>query len=176
MSFDYDKAEDTSDEVVRGVAAEMSDSALKPLTDAEIAEREEWLAEHRARVEQERLAAEQHRLDRERQRASEEAKAARARQQLAQLERTAEINGKVRDRTLSDLRLHAAGQERRQRELDNALRHNAQQQATTTLMAELDRAINESAPLTKPSPNFSTLYRQNQRSGWFYVTPEDSDE
>jgi hypothetical protein len=32
-----------------------------------LAEREEWLAEHRARVEQERIAAEQHRLERERQ-------------------------------------------------------------------------------------------------------------
>jgi hypothetical protein len=31
--------------------------ALKPLTDVEIAERQEWLAEHRARIEQERIAA-----------------------------------------------------------------------------------------------------------------------
>jgi hypothetical protein len=42
-------------------------------------------------------------------------------------------------------------------------------------MAELERAINELGPLTAPASGFSTLYRENQRSGLYYVTPESDD-
>jgi hypothetical protein len=176
LAFNYD-ADETSDEVVRGIAAQMSDSALKPLTDAEIAERQEWLAEYRARVEQQNIAAEQRRAEKERQQALDREnvrrQAAAEAREKAQRERSADIGRQVRNRTLSYLRLHAAGQERRQRELENALRHSARQQYTNSLMAELDRAINE--PKSEPS-NFAARYRENQRSGWYYVTPEDSDE
>jgi hypothetical protein len=66
--------------------------------------------------------------------------------EIAQRERSAEIGRQVRDRTLSDLRLHATQQERRHRELDSALRHNARQQYAQTLMGELEAMINPPAP------------------------------
>ena len=75
-----------------------------------------------------------------------------------------------------DLRLAAARQDTFQRNVENAHAQNVRQQYTTSLMDELNRAINELGPPTAPASGFSTLYRQNQRSGWYYVTPEDSDE
>jgi hypothetical protein len=174
MSFDYDSDDIPDDNVVRGVAAEMADSALKPLTDVEVAEREVWLAEHRARQEQENIAAEQHRLERDRQEADvaqrEKAFAQAREREIAQHKRESEIRRLAQSKTLMHLQTHAAGQERRQRELDSALRLNASQQATTTLMAELERAITEIQP--KPQSGFAALYRENQRSGWYYTDEE----
>ena len=89
MAFDYE-AHDTPDDIVRGIAAEMSDSVLKPLTDVEIAEREEWRRDYLARQEQERLAAERHRLEQERER-----------QAVAQHEQ-ALVTAKLREKAAAD--------------------------------------------------------------------------
>jgi hypothetical protein len=70
----------------------------------------------------------------------------------------------------------AARQDAFAKNVENAHVQNVRQQYTNSLMSELDRAINELGPPTAPAPGFSTLYRQNQRSGLYYVTPEDSDE
>ena len=81
----------------------------------------------------------------------------------------------ARSRELRDLRLKVTKQEWWKNQVEAATRNVARQEYNNSLMAELEKAINaQSAPLTKPSPNFATLYRQNQRSGWYYV--EDSDE
>jgi hypothetical protein len=77
---------------------------------------------------------------------------------------------------MADLRLAASRADAFQRDVRTAHAQGVKQQHITSLMDALDRAINEPGPLTKPSPGFATLYRQNQRSGWYYVTPEDSDE
>jgi hypothetical protein len=174
MSFNYD---DTGppDDVVRSVAASMSDTALKPLTDLEIAEREEWRRDYLARQEQERIAAEQQCLAQEREREAvaqrEAAIAAQEAREKAQRQRAQDISSQVRDRTLGELRLAAAGQQRRQNELEATLRHNVRQQYTNSLMAELDRAIAEIQP--KPQSGFAALYRENQRSGWYYQDPDE---
>jgi hypothetical protein len=171
MAFDYTDV-DTDDEAVRAVASEMAGKPLAPLSEEDWHARQLWREECRQR-EAAAEAAHERDLAVKREAAERERAAANAQaREKAQRERTAEIERGVRERTLSDLRLHAVGQERRQRELDNALRQSARQQSTNSLMAELERAINESAPLTKPAPNFSKLYRENQRSGWYY---EDSN-
>ena len=95
-------------------------------------------------------------------------------QRRARRQREDEISRQVRDRELRDLRLKVTKQEWWKNQVEAATRNVARQEYNS-LMAELEKAINaQSAPLTKPSPNFATLYRQNQRSGWYYV--EDSDE
>ena len=177
--FNYD-ADDTPDDVVRSVAASMSDTALKPLTDVEIAEREEWRREHLVRMEEERRQSEQHRLEREREREAvaqrEAAAAAQLARERARAERQHQFDRELRRRDMLDLRMAAARQDAFAKKVEDSHIQAARQQYTASLMAELDRAINEAVPLTKPSPSFSTLYRQNQRSGLFYTTPEDSDE
>jgi hypothetical protein len=49
---------------------------------------------------------------------------------------------------------------------------DAMRKPDARLMGELDAMIN--APKPEPVPDFKTLYRNNQRSGLYYV--EDSDE
>jgi hypothetical protein len=155
MDFDYEAAETDDDDKVRAVAAEMSGTALKPLTPEELQQRAAWRAELHERTQQERIAAEQHRLEGERQQAEvaqrEAAIAAKAERDRAQHVRSEQIGRMVRDRTLSDLRLHAAGQERRQRELDNAIRQSARQQYSQTIMGELEQMIAAKAP-PEPEP------------------------
>src|SRR5947207_1120303 len=115
MAFDYDDAADTPDEVVRGIAAEMSDSVLKPLTDVEIAEREEWLHEHHARVEQERIAAEEYLMAQERQQAEvaqqAAARSANEAREKARIERQQQLDRELYRRDMLDLRMAAAKQD-----------------------------------------------------------------
>jgi hypothetical protein len=175
MAFDY-SAVDTDDEAVRAVASEMAGKPLAPLSEEDWHARQLWREECRQREAEAEAAHAREQLAM-REAAEREAAIANAQdREKARRRRADEIERGVRERTLSDLRLHATQQARRQTELDATLRHSARQQYTQTLMAELERAINASAPLTKPSPNLSTLYRQNQRSGLYYVMPEDSDE
>ena len=149
MSFNYD---DTGppDDVVRSVAASMSDTALKPLTDLEIAEREEWRRDYLARQEQERIAAEQQCLAQEREREAvaqrEAAIAAQEAREKAQRQRQQEIERGVQSNTLNRLQLHAVGQERRQRELDTAFRNQALWQARQQTIAEFERLVNPPPP------------------------------
>jgi len=103
---------------------------------------------------------------------AEAAIAAKAERDRAQRERAHEIDRQ----SLFNLGVSAARQDAFQRNVENAHAQNVRQQYTTSLMDELNRAINELGPPTAPASGFSTLYRQNQRSGWYYVTPEDSDE
>jgi hypothetical protein len=177
--FNYD-ADDAPDDIVRGVAAEILGGSLRPLTDAEIAEREEWRRDYLARIEQERIADEQHRLERERQREAVALRqatiAAHQGHEKARAERQHQFDRELRRRDMLDLRMAAARQDAFQRKVEDSHIQNARQQYTTSLMAELDRAINELGPPTAPASGFSTLYRNNQRSGWYYTTPEDSDE
>jgi hypothetical protein len=70
-----------------------------------------------------------------------------------------------------NLQVHAVGQERRQRELDAALGLNAHQQEINSLLENINRLANEPRPET--GSLMSRLYRNNQRSGWYYV---DTDE
>jgi hypothetical protein len=69
----------------------------------------------------------------------------------------------------------ATRQDTFQHDVRTAHVQNVRQQQMTSLFAELEKAINESA-LTSSEPNFATLYRENQRSGLYYVEPEDSDK
>jgi hypothetical protein len=61
-----------------------------------------------------------------------------------------------------------------QRDVRNSHAQSVKQQYWQTLMGNLDAMIN--APKPEPVSNFANRYRQNQRSGWYYVTPEDADE
>jgi hypothetical protein len=145
MSFDYDDT-DTADDVIRSVAASMSDTALKPLTDLEIAERQEWRRDYLAR----HIAAEQQRLAQEREREAvaqrEAAIAAQEAREKAQRQRQQEIERGVQSNTLNRLQLHAVGQERRQRELDTAFRNQALWQARQQTIAEFERLVNPPPP------------------------------
>jgi hypothetical protein len=178
MAFDFDTDVEVGYDVVRAVASEIAGGGLKPLSPEEIAQRE---IERETRQEQDRLIEEQRRRDYERDRAAKaEAEQAewlaehRKQEAIRQHERAVEIDRLTTQRTLSDLQMAAARQNTFQRDVRTAHVQSVRQQYTTSLMAELDRAINEAVPL-KPSPNFATLYRENQRSGWYYVEPEDSD-
>ena len=106
----------------------------------------------------------------------EAAAAAQLARERARAERQHQFDRELRRRDMLDLRMAAARQDAFAKKVEDSHIQAARQQYTASLMAELDRAINEAVPLTKPSPSFSTLYRQNQRSGLFYTTPEDSDE
>jgi hypothetical protein len=152
-SFNYDAA-DTPDEIVRGVAAAMSDSALKPLTDLEIAERDEWRRDFLARQEQERADAERHRLERERQQAEvarrEAAIAAQAEREKAQAARTKQIDRELRRRDMFDLRMAAARQDAFQRNVENAQRNAVRQQNISRILDDINTMANP-PPLPKPT-------------------------
>jgi hypothetical protein len=146
--FDYTNVE-TDDEKARAVAAEMSGGGLAPLTEQQIAERQEWLAEHRARIEQERIDAEQHRLEREHQRAAKEAAERRSLALAAQRERAAEIEHLTTRRSLSDLHFQSAQQTGWQRDITRAMQNQAAYQARQTLLSELEAMVN---PPAAPEP------------------------
>jgi hypothetical protein len=175
MAFDYEAAE-TDDEKVRVVAAEISGAPLAPLSPEEIAlravERETRQELYRQQQEQRRLELEQQEAARAEQQQAEWLKEHRQQEAIRQRERSAEIDREVNRRAMFDLRAAASRADTFQRDVRNSHAQNAKAQYTNSLMAELERSINE-APLTKPSSNFATLYRENQRSGWYYVTPED---
>ena len=182
MAFDYEAAEADNDDAVRAVASEMAGTALKPLDPEEIAERE---IEREIRLEETRQREQQWRLESERKQAAkaEQEKAEwliehRKQEAIRQRERSAEIGRQVRDRTLASLQVHAAGQERRQRELDNTLRQSARQQYSQTLMGELEAMINpperppERVVVVEADPEDDTfcgvkVTRPNPRRSWW---------
>jgi hypothetical protein len=175
-SFNYDDA-DAPDEVIRSVAASMSDSALKPLTDLEIAERDEWRRDYLARQQQENIAADEYRLEKEREREAvaqrEAAIAAQQAREKASVKRQREIDREVNRRALLNLGAAASRADTFQRDVRTSHAQNVKQQYYQTLMGELDAMIN--APKPEVSDSFAARYRNNQRSGLYYV-PEDSDE
>jgi hypothetical protein len=148
MAFDYEAA-DTDDETVRAVASEMAGGGLAPLTEQQIAERQEWLAEHRSRQEQERIAAEQHRLAQEREREAAAQRAAKAEREKAQRERAHEIDRQVTQRSLSDLRFQSAQQTGWQRDITRAMQNQAAYQARHTLLNQLESML---TPPAEPEP------------------------
>jgi iron only hydrogenase large subunit-like protein len=84
MTFNYENT-DTPDDVVRSVAAEMSGGGLKPLSEDERLQREQWRQEQYQR-EQERKADQEYR-----QLMAEEAARQEAAEALAQANREARI-------------------------------------------------------------------------------------
>jgi hypothetical protein len=153
IKFNYDV--DTPDlEAARSVAASIQDVALKPLTDLEIAERQEWLAEHRARCEAERIAADEYRLAQEREREAvaqrEAAIAAQQARDKASVERQHQIDREVNRRGLMDLRLAAAKQDAFQRNVESADRNALAYQQRQTILSELEAMINPPQP-TEPT-------------------------
>jgi hypothetical protein len=180
MAFDYEANEASDDETVRGIASAMAGKPLAPLSPEEIALRE---LERETQRELNRQREEQWRLDNQKQVAAkaEQERAEwleehRKQEAIRQRERAQEIDRLTTQESLRKLQMAAAHQQTFQNDVRNSHAQNVRQQQMTSLMAELDKAINEFAALRKPSPNFSTLYRQNQRSGLYWVEPEDSDK
>jgi hypothetical protein len=149
-SFNYDDADTPDLEAVRGVAAEMQGLPLKPLTDLEAAERDEWRRDYQARIEQERMAAEQYRLEKEREREAaaqrEAAIAAKAERERAQRERAQEIDRQVRRRDMLDLRMAAARQDTFQRNVESAHRNALAYQQRQAILSNLEAMINPPEP------------------------------
>jgi hypothetical protein len=150
--FNYD-ADDTPDEVVRGVAADIGGRGLRPLTPDEIAEREEWRREYLARQEQERLAAEEYRLAQEREREAvaqrEAAIASQRAGEKARAERQQQFDRELRRRDMLDLRMAAARADTFQRNVENAHRNALAYQHRQTLLNELEQMI---SPPAVPEP------------------------
>src|SRR5215472_9490645 len=145
--FNYD-ADDTPDlEAARSVAAQMQDVALKPLTDIEIAEREEWRREFLVRQEADRLAAEQHRLEKERER---EAVAQRERAIAAdhqRKERQQQLNRELYRRDMLDLTLAAQRQDAFRQNVLSANANAVRQQNISNILSEINAmAIPKEAP------------------------------
>jgi hypothetical protein len=180
MAFDYEAelAKEPDPEAVRRMDEEIRGSyRLPPLTPEEIAKRD--LERKTQREESVRVWRKiESRLEREQAAKAEQERAEwlkehRKQEAIRQRERAVEIDRQVTQQSLRDMRMAAARQDAFQHDVRTAHVQNVRQQYTTSLFAELEKAINESVPL-KPSPNFATLYRENQRSGRYYVEPEDT--
>jgi hypothetical protein len=150
MAFDYDNAY-TPDEVVRSVAASMSDTGLKELTPEQELERLEWRRDYLARCEDERLAAEQHMLAREHERTAKEAAERRSLALAAQRERAEEIERLTTRQSLSDLRFQSAQQTGWQLNITRAMQIQAAYQARQTLLNELESMLTPPAPPPEPT-------------------------
>jgi len=170
IEFDFD-GPPVPDDVVRSVAAEMSGGGLKPLTAQEVLERQEWLAEHRARIELERLNAQRREREAEAVAQHERAVAAAKEREALQRQRAIETDRLTRQRQMANLQLSAAKQEAWRTNVQQQMMQERRQQYTNSLMSKLEGAINEPKP---PPDDFATLYRQNQRSGLYY--DDDLDE
>jgi hypothetical protein len=149
MAFDFD-ADDTSHEIVRGVANEMAGGGLKPLSEEEIALRE---IEREVRLEETRQREEQWRLEHQQQEAAkleaaqrQAAVAAKAERDKAQRERSGQIDRELRRREMLDLRMAAARQDSFQRNVENAHRNAVAYQQRQTILSELEAMINPPEP------------------------------
>jgi hypothetical protein len=177
VKFDYDRP-DVPDEVHRAVCAEMAGTKLQPLTDEEIAQREierEIQRAEYARYEQETAARhERERVARAEQERAEWLAEHRKAEAVRQRERAQEIERLTTQRSLSDLRMSAAKRDAFERDVRNSHTQGVRQQHLQRLMDEWGAMIN--APKPEVSDSFAARYRNNQRSGWYYTTPEDTDE
>jgi hypothetical protein len=150
--FNYDDA-DTPDEVVRGVGAQMSDSALKPLSPEEIALRE---IEREAQQELYRQQEERWRVQREQQEAAkleaaqrEAAIVAKAEREKAQRERAQEIDRLTTQRSLNALRLSAARQDTFRQNVLTANANAVRQQNISRILDDINTMAN---PPAAPEP------------------------
>jgi Asp-tRNA(Asn)/Glu-tRNA(Gln) amidotransferase A subunit family amidase len=152
MAFDYTAIADTPDGVVRAVAAEMSDSRLKPLSDQERLERAHWRKEQALLAKKLSAERERHEQERDAIARAEEAAEIAAANRKRRLEREAEISRQVRDREIRDLRFQSAQHQAWQNSVTSSFRQtlaNRQRQAT---IAEIDAIINPPAPTPAPEP------------------------
>jgi hypothetical protein len=177
MAFDYEAVE-TDDEKVRAVASEMAGAGLAPLTEQQIAERQEWLAEHRARYEADRIASEQRRLEQQREREAVAKREAAIAAEQQRRERQREIEAGVTQRSLSDLRLQSAQQTGWQRDITRAMQNQAAYQQRQTILSHLEQMINPPEPpperivVVEADPDDDTfcgvkVTRPNPRRSWW---------
>ena len=153
MAFDYEAVE-IDDEKVRAVASEMTGGGLAPLTEQQIAEREEWRRDYLAGIEQERADAERLRLVQEREReAVAQREAAIAAQQAcdkALAKRQHQIDLEVNRRSLMDLRMSAARQDTFRQSILNAQASAVRQQNISNILSEINAMANPPPP-SEPS-------------------------
>jgi hypothetical protein len=146
MAFDYDDAGTPDLEAARSVAAQVQDVALKPLTDIEVAEREEWRRDYLARIEQERIAAEQYRLERERQQAEVAQRERAIAADHQRKERQQQLNQELHRRDMADLRLATARRDAFERDVRNSHAQTAGQQNISNILSEINAMANPPQP------------------------------
>ena len=151
--FDFDDADDTPDEVVRGVAADIRAAALKELTPEEIAlrevEREARLELCRQQQEQWRHEIEQKEAARVAQEQAEWLAEHRQLEAIRQRDRAAEIERLTTQRTLSALRLSAARQDTFERDVRTSHANAVRQQNISHILGEINAMAN---PVPPPEP------------------------
>ena len=103
----------------------------------------------------------------------EAAIAAQEAQEKVKAVRRQEFDRELHRRDMLDLRMAATRADNFQRDVRTAQAQSVKQQYRQTLLGELDAMIN--APKPEVSDSFAARYRNNQRSGLYYM-PEDSDE
>jgi hypothetical protein len=174
--FDYTNV-DTDDVTARRVASEMTGCPLAPLSPEQIAlreiERETQQELYRQQEELWRHELEQKEAARAAQEKAEFLAEHRQRKIIRQQERQHQIDREVNRRGLMDLRMSAARRDAFERDVRESHAQGVRQQYRQTLLGELDAMIN--APKPEVSDSFAARYRNNQRSGLYYM-PEDSDE
>jgi hypothetical protein len=172
MAFDYEATE-ADDEAVRRVAGEMTGAPLAPPSPEEQEQRAAQQELYRQQEEQWQHEREQQEAARAAQERAEWLKEHRQQEAIRQRERAHDIERQVTRRSLSDLRMAAARQDAFERDVRNSHAQSVKQQYRQTLLGELDAMIN--APKPEAPDSFAARYRNNQRSGLYYV-PEDNDE
>jgi hypothetical protein len=159
MAFDY--TDSNNDEAARAVAAEMTNSELRPLSESEWLERQAWREECHRRdreMHEEYLAAQ---AAKEAVAERERAIAAKAERDRAQRERTREIERQVTQQSLSQLRMSAARQDRFANSVAAAHRNAQAYAARQTILSELE------AMISPPQPTEPTIV---------HVTADDNDD
>ena len=179
--FDY-SATDTSDDVVRSVAAEISGGGLKPLSDEERLERQIWREEQAFLAEERRFEYEQRQAEIEAIARAEHAAEISERNRVARLQLRREYQER-QDRQSHDNDLTALRFEANQSAMwRNAVRNTLAYQTRQTLINELEAAMNPPPPPPAPdviyveavegsdqlgSSDFNpTLWMQKSRSWW----------
>jgi hypothetical protein len=149
MAFDY--TDSNNDEAARAVAAEMTNSELRPLSESEWLERQAWREECHRRdreMHEEYLATQ---AAKEAVAERERAIAAKAERDKAQRLRAAEIDRLTNQRTLSSLQLAATRQDTFREAALRAHANAVRQQSISNILSEINAMANPPAP-PEPEP------------------------
>jgi hypothetical protein len=180
MAFDYEQPDVPATTVADVVADIVSHGTAPPLTDEEREQRwlanEAWREQCRQRDEQRRLEHQQELAAKAEQEQAEWLLEHRKQEAIRQRERQEQLTRDLHQRELRDMRFQLTAAKSWQRSVDDAANRAVRQQYRQSIVGELDAMIAAQFATPEPTPDFATRYRQNQRSGWYYVTPEDADE
>jgi hypothetical protein len=167
VSFNYDDDTIAAADVVSGIAAQMSDTPAKPLSDAERAALDNFIAASRERDRQQRLEYEQRRAElAAAERAERERQAA-----IARAERTEKLKAEMaerdrrqsRDRTLTGL-LNASIEQRQYRQ---GFAKSAQMAASRQRLSKaLDNMIATKYPPPPSEPSIVVVEQDDGSADW----------